>query len=117
MKLSLLALSLAALAAATPTDYKPKGHNKPSKHHKNSPFWFTSTYSVIATPDQVVNATNQYTGGLVGAKGYYNYGINSHQNVICYNITLTGFRGDYESPATTATHIHEAPKGKSGPPR
>lgn len=25
--------------------------------------------------------------------------------------------GDYQSPAKTATHIHEAAKGKSGPPR
>ena len=37
--------------------------------------------------------------------------------MICYYIKLTNFRGEYESPANTATHIHEAPKGESGPPR
>lgn len=55
------------------------------------------------------------TGGLAGAKGWYLYGINSHENVICYNITLEGFRGNYSSPAVTATRIHEAPKGMAGP--
>merc|ERR1711988_1638234 len=33
--------------------------------------------SVVATPDQVVNSDNEFTGGLAGAKGYYEYGINS----------------------------------------
>lgn len=80
-------------------------------------FKFTSTYKVWATPDQVVNTNNTFTGGLPGAKGLYKYGINSDENVICFNITLKGFRGEYQSPAVTATHIHEAPQGKSGPPR
>lgn len=84
---------------------------------KKSPFEFTSTYEIVATPDQVVDANNTFTGGLKGAKGLYKFGINSNENVICYNITLTGFKGDYESPADTATHIHEAVKGKAGPPR
>lgn len=54
---------------------------------------------------------------LQGAIGYYNFGLNSELDVICYNIKLVGFRGEYQSPAKTATHIHEAAKGKSGPPR
>lgn len=33
------------------------------------------------------------------------------------NITLSGVTGDYQSPALTATHIHEAAKGASGPAR
>lgn len=33
------------------------------------------------------------------------------------NITLKGVTGDYQSPARTATHIHQAAKGASGPPR
>lgn len=33
------------------------------------------------------------------------------------NITLSGVTGDYQSPALTATHIHEAAIGASGPPR
>jgi hypothetical protein len=43
--------------------------------------------------------------------------LNSKTNTICYDITLTGFRGNYQSPALTATHIHEAARGASGPPR
>ncbi|KAF2770362.1 hypothetical protein EJ03DRAFT_244642, partial [Teratosphaeria nubilosa] len=81
-----------------------------------SPFFFTSTYKVIATPDQVVNGTTP-TGGLPDAIGYYNLGINSAADIICYNITLHDFRGDYQSPAQTATHIHEAGRGQSGSPR
>lgn len=52
-----------------------------------------------------------------GAIGYYDFGLNSYTNTICYNITLIGFRGEYQSPALTATHIHESAKGLSGPPR
>jgi hypothetical protein len=84
---------------------------------KKSPFDFTSTYKIEATPDQVVDANNTYTGGLKGAYGIYKFGINSKENVICYNITITGFQGEYQSPAISATHIHEAVKGKAGPPR
>ncbi|KAF2720903.1 hypothetical protein K431DRAFT_208167, partial [Polychaeton citri CBS 116435] len=77
---------------------------------------FTSNYHVIATPDQVVNGTTP-TGGLAGAKGFYDLGVNTDLNLICYYIKLEGFRGQYQSPALTATHIHEAAKGQSGPPR
>merc|ERR1712080_346479 len=94
-----------------------KWGNKQEEVAKKGPFKFTSTYEVKATPDQVVDATNAYTGGLAGASGLYKFGLNSDENVICYNITLYNFRGDYQSPASTATHIHEAAKGKSGPPR
>ncbi|KAK5057480.1 hypothetical protein LTR84_011480 [Exophiala bonariae] len=80
------------------------------------PFYFTSTYAVIATPDQVINGTVA-TPGEPGAVGIYNYGINSDLEVICYNITLGGVTGNYQSAAKTATHIHQAVKGASGPPR
>ncbi|KAF2269163.1 hypothetical protein CC78DRAFT_446604, partial [Lojkania enalia] len=79
-------------------------------------FTFTSMHAVHATPDQVVNGTEP-TGGLAGASGTFHFGINSHANMICYNITLHNFQGDFESPANTATHIHEAARGASGPPR
>jgi hypothetical protein len=81
-----------------------------------SPFTFTSYYEVKATPDQVVNGTTP-TGGLSGSSGLFKIGINSELNLICYNIEIYGFRGEYQSPAATATHIHEAAKGASGPPR
>merc|ERR1712070_688472 len=83
----------------------------------DGPFEFTSTYSVVATPDQGVDSNNNFTGGLEGAKGFYEYGINSKEDYICWNIVLENFRGEYQSAADTATHIHEAPKGQAGPPR
>lgn len=49
----------------------------------NFPFVFTSTYSVIATPDQVINGT-VVAPGEPGAIGLYNYGINTVLDVICY---------------------------------
>lgn len=54
---------------------------------------------------------------IQGAKGYYEYGINSKEDYICWNIVLENFRGEYQSAADTATHIHEAPAGQAGPPR
>jgi hypothetical protein len=81
------------------------------------PSTFTSAFTVMATPDQVINAEGAVTPGQEGATGTFDFRINSEQNIICYDITLSGVSGDYESPAKTATHIHEAAAGKSGPPR
>lgn len=117
MKFTLAGLVLISLAQASPLLDKVVGSGKTKIVYEHVPFTFTSTYNIIATPDQVVNPNNEFTGGLEGSKGIFNFGINSHENVICYNITLFGFRGDFESPANTATHIHEALKGKAGPPR
>jgi hypothetical protein len=110
-------LALAALAQASPVskDTRSLAARTDSKH--KSPFVFTSTYEVVASPNQVVDSANEFTGGLEGCTGLFNFGINSHENVICYNITIDGFEGDYQSPATSATHIHEAAVGKAGPPR
>lgn len=58
-----------------------------------------------------------FTGRLEGAQGLYDFGINVDLDLICYAIKLVGFRGDYQSPAKTATHVHSATKGKNGPPR
>ena len=82
----------------------------------NGLFAFSSTMLANATPEQVVNGTEP-TGGLAGASGTFNFGLNSATDTICYNITLNNFQGDFSSPATTATHIHEAAVGQSGPPR
>jgi hypothetical protein len=79
-------------------------------------FAFTSTQHVNAVPEEVVNGA-EATGGLTGASGTFVFGLNSAANMICYNITLHNFQGEFDSPATTATHIHEAAKGVSGPPR
>lgn len=44
---------------------------------------FTSTYAVVATPDQVINGTVP-TPGQPGAIGFYKFGINSKTDTICY---------------------------------
>lgn len=82
----------------------------------NGLFSFSSTMLTNATPEQVVDGTTP-TDGLAGASGTFNFGLNSATDTICYNITLNNFQGDFASPATTATHIHEAAVGQSGPPR
>lgn len=85
----------------------------------NPVFKFTSTYHIKAVPGEVVNGTTNpvFTGGLEGAEGFYDFGINADLDLICYSIKLTGFRGEYQSLAKTATHVHQAAKGKNGPPR
>ncbi|KAK1981887.1 hypothetical protein LZ30DRAFT_781691 [Colletotrichum cereale] len=127
MKSAYVPLVLAAVAAASPIEiiegvvhsigFYNKGGKDSGHKGASGPFSFTSTYDVIATPDQVVDSNNTFTGGLAGAVGYYSYGINSYDNVICYNITLVNFKGEYQSPAASATHIHQAKKGLAGPPR
>ena len=81
------------------------------------PATFTSAYTVMATPDQVINNNGVATPGEAGATGTFDFRINSDTEVICYDITLRGVTGEYQSPAKTATHIHEAAKGQAGPPR
>jgi len=81
------------------------------------PSTFTSAFTVMATPDQVINNDGVATPGETGATGTFDFRINSDTEVICYDITLSGVSGDYMSPAKTATHIHQAAAGKAGPPR
>lgn len=78
---------------------------------------FTSAFTVMATPDQVLNADGVATPGEPGATGRFDLRLDSTSNTICYDITLTGVTGEYKSPAKTATHIHQAAVGKAGPPR
>ncbi|KAI4115181.1 MAG: hypothetical protein LQ345_004175 [Seirophora villosa] len=104
-------------------EYPPgTGENLPFYPGSGAPnpiFKFTSTYQIHATPDQVVNGSTNpvFTGGLPGAEAVYNFGIDTNNELICYLIKLTGFRGEFQSPAKTATHVHEAAKGRNGPPR
>lgn len=81
------------------------------------PSSFTSAFTVMATPDQVINNDGVAAPGEPGASGQFTFRINSDSEIICYDITLTGVTGDYMSPAKTATHIHEAAVGQPGPPR
>lgn len=81
------------------------------------PAEFTSAFTVMATPDQVINNDGVATPGESGATGTFTFRINSDQEIICYDIRLEGVTGDYQSPAKTATHIHQAAVGQPGPPR
>ena len=78
---------------------------------------FTSMYTVSATPDMIINNDGQSVPGQDGATGEFNYRLNSDEEIVCYDLTLRGITGEYESPAKTATHIHEAAAGQAGPPR
>ncbi|KAI5797523.1 hypothetical protein DFH27DRAFT_106971 [Peziza echinospora] len=89
----------------------------PKFTHAGFLFEFTSTYTTFAIPDNVVDANNARTVGEPNAVGLFHYGINSIENVICFNITLLGVIGGFQSPARTATHIHEGESGLAGPPR
>lgn len=81
------------------------------------PSTFTSAYTAMATPGMVVNADGVVTPGTAGASGTFNYRINSDTEIICYDITVSGITEPYQSPAKTATHIHQAAPGQAGPPR
>jgi hypothetical protein len=81
------------------------------------PSSFTSAFSVMATPDEIYNADKQKVPGEAGATGIFNFMINSKEEIICYDITLTGVTPPYMSMAKTATHIHEGAAGVQGPPR
>ncbi|QGK72191.1 CHRD domain-containing protein [Allosaccharopolyspora coralli] len=81
------------------------------------PAEFTSMLTTMATPDMVVNSDDQPSPGEPGASGTFTFRINSDDEIICYDIVLNGVTPPYDSPARTATHIHEAAAGTSGPPR
>ncbi|SNT43427.1 CHRD domain-containing protein [Rhodococcoides kyotonense] len=81
------------------------------------PATFTSAFTAMATPDQVLNGDGAPTPGQSGATGSFTFRINSDLDIICYDIELDGVTGDYMSPAKTATHIHQAASGEAGPPR
>lgn len=81
------------------------------------PATFTSAFTAMATPDLVINNDNVPTPGTAGAWGTFNYRLNSDLEIICYDISITGITAPFQSPAKTATHIHQAAAGKAGPPR
>jgi len=82
-----------------------------------APATFTSAFTAMATPDQVLNADGVATPGPAGATGQFTFRVNSTLDIICYDITVSGISGEYMSPAKTATHIHAAAAGAAGPPR
>merc|ERR1712217_130916 len=110
MKVSQVAAVLAVTASASAAPWKDgkkswgghwKGGWKNGHEEKcmDGPFEFTSTYSVVATPDQVVNSDNEFTGGLEGTKGFYEYGINSKEDYICWTTRRAFFTDVHSSLA------------------
>ncbi len=97
-----------ALAATTPAN---------AETAVPEPDSFTSAFVVNATPGEVIDTNGNPAPGEPDASGTFEFRINSDLEIICYDITLTGVTGEYQSPAKTATHIHEAAAGASGPPR
>ena len=81
------------------------------------PDMFTSEFWVEAMPDEVVDDEGNPVVGEEGTWGSFAFRLNSDADIICYDIALTGVTPPYESPAKTATHIHEAADGEFGPPR
>lgn len=126
--LALALVALTCLAQASPERSSKDGsfdpfqaeYARPKKEKdiiRAFPFRFTSTFSVWADPSFVMNFAGQFTSGLKGCEAHFYLAVNRDQNVICYNITLDGFRGDYWSKASTATHIKAGDMWTYGPPR
>ncbi|GAA5824808.1 hypothetical protein JCM5353_006906 [Sporobolomyces roseus] len=128
---ALLVAALPALAAAIPLSardndsykkeshddsYKMDSHGDAMKDMGSNIFDFSSTYVAYASPDQVIANNQTAAPGEEGASGVFRYGIVASEEVICYSIAVE-ISGDYQSPANTATHIHEAVFGRAGPPR
>lgn len=105
-----------AEAIPVPAEAVPPPAVAPAEAVAAQPFIFARTMAINAVPEQVVNGTTP-TGGLAGSTGTFSFGLDAASDTICYNITLNNFQGEFSSPAVTATHIHEAALGASGPPR
>lgn len=113
-KTSPLAVTIGVAAAAGLLLTGPAAH---ADTEVDEPSSFTSAFTVMATPGNVVNNDGVGAPGEEGATGTFTFRINSDEEIICYDIRLEGVSGDYESPARTATHIHQADAGQPGPPR
>lgn len=95
--------------AAAPVAASTHDHDGPNS--TSEPASFTSMFSVAASDGEVPD------GGEPGATGRFDLRLDAASDTICFDIVLDGVTPPYESPANTATHIHEAPRGEPGPPR
>lgn len=97
-----------------------RGQLNPSELEVSRPKYFTSTIRTEATTKQIISTmTNASVPGAANGKAYYELKLNTHKDILCYDIVLTGsdISTDYSFPAKTATHTHQAPFGRNGPPR
>lgn len=78
-------LGLVGLVAANPVPISHVNAAVQPQHGGDfGPFSFTSTFNLIATPDRVVDMEDTLVAGEAGSMGFYNYGINSELDIICY---------------------------------
>lgn len=84
MRSRILITTLVGVAAAGPVPVVHSTGVNALQAAGFGPFSFTSTYNLVATPERVVNADNVPTPGQPGSMGFYNYGINSELDIICY---------------------------------
>ena len=84
MKSRSIVSGLLGLAAATPVPVTHQPAAIAPHDGGLGPFSFTSTFNMMATPDQVVDMDSAPAPGEAGAMGFYNYGINSELDIICY---------------------------------
>ncbi|HEY1135704.1 MAG TPA: CHRD domain-containing protein [Nocardioides sp.] len=110
-------IRLAALAVAAPLGLAAAVAPAAADEEVPRPASFTSAFTAMATPDTIIDPEGASVPGEEGATGTFTFMVNSDEEIICYDITLTGVTGEYQSPARTATHIHAAPAGQGGPPR
>lgn len=74
-------------------------------------------FVVQADGEQVVDGDTGEVGvGDPDGSGLYELDLQPDEDIICFKIAVD-VTPPYESPASTATHIHEAPAGEAGPPR
>ena len=106
-----VAATAAGILAATQGAAAHAGEEVPE------PDAFTSEFRVEATPDLVIDNEGNPVPGEEGAWGTFEFRLNSDEDVVCYDIAFEGVTTPYESPARTATHIHQASDGEFGPPR
>ncbi|MCO5585451.1 hypothetical protein L7F22_039384 [Adiantum nelumboides] len=120
---TLIALALASSAFAAPSleprtwNDKHQSQSKPIGKHVKEPKYFTSAFSTRAVNTTIINNNQESVPGQPGAFGHFSFKINSDKEIICWDIRTVGVTGEYQSPAFTATHIHQADVGRSGPPR
>lgn len=109
------ALALGSIAAPAMADTSEDPNS--SDNDVAPPSAFTGAYVVDASPDQVIPDANDNPAGVDGAEGTFVFFTNAEENIICWEISVTGLTTDYQSAAKTATHIHQTPAGENGPPR
>ena len=71
------------------------------------------SFSVSATPGAVPQEDGER--GNESASATYDLDLYVDAEVVCYDISVSGVSGDWESPAPTANHIHAGNVGLVGP--